>query len=156
VAEARRQWSPRDRAEAYTELDHPADLFLEIHGSDLPILFEKALCALYDQVAELEGFTARRDLTLAVEATGLAEALRALLAEALYRFATEGFVATGAEVTVEETGATRVRAVARLWGETADKLRHVLTTEVKAVTYHQLAVEALPGDGWRARVLLDV
>ena len=44
-----------DRA-CYEELDHPADLFLEITGQDLPTLFENALFALYDQVAELEGF----------------------------------------------------------------------------------------------------
>ena len=67
--------SPR-RAAAYAELEHPSDLFLEIHGRDLPDLFENALFAFYDQIARIEGFEARRELTLSVREPGLDEALR--------------------------------------------------------------------------------
>jgi SHS2 domain-containing protein len=156
MVEARRNWSPRDRAEAYAELEHPADLFLEIRGSDLPALFENALFALYDQLAELDGFEARCLETVTVQAPCPADALRAVLSEALYRFETEGFVAIGAEVTVQASAAGDACVVARLRGENADRRRHTLLTEVKAVTYHQLAVDAAPGGGWRATVLLDV
>jgi SHS2 domain-containing protein len=114
------------------------------------------LFALYDQVAEIEDFRAGRVVTLTVEAATAAEALRALLSEALFRFATDRFVATGAQVAVEEAGATRVRAVARLWGENAGSTPGSLKTEVKAVTYHRLAVEPVPAGGWRATVLFDV
>jgi len=40
-------------------------------------------------------------------------------------------------------------------GETCDPARHSLAHEVKAVTYHGLAVEQVP-DGWRAEVILDI
>jgi len=45
---------------------------------------------------------------------------------------------------------------AHLDGETLDRRRHTLLTEVKAVTYHQLAVETVPEGGWRATLLFDV
>ncbi len=49
-----------------------------------------------------------------------------------------------------------LRATARLWGESADRSRHALLAEVKAVTYHQLTASRTPEGGWRATVLFDV
>jgi SHS2 domain-containing protein len=147
--------SPPD-ASNYTDLDHPADLFLEIWGLDLPSLFENALFSLYEQLVEVEGFEARDRVTIEAQAPTLSGALRSLLSEALYRFSTEGFVAAKAEVTVETREASMVHASALLTGEKVDKKRHTLLTEVKAITYHQLMVEASPEGGWRATVLLDV
>jgi len=149
------RWDPAARVSAYGELDHPADVFLEVWGEDLPALFENALFALYDQLAELEGFAIEREETIAVSAPSEAEALRALLSEALYRFGTEGFVAVRADVTIDDLE-QEVRVTAHLEGETLDKRRHTLLTEVKAVTYHRLAVDVVPEGGWRATLLLDV
>ncbi|MFH0916413.1 MAG: archease [bacterium] len=181
MEKAPRNWASRDRAEIYAELDHPADLFLEITGSDLSTLFENALFALYDQVAVLAEFEARRELTITVREASPPDALRALLVEALYLFDTEGFVAAHAAVSVDtaagpgdeagdhlpESAAERraesagggpegLGVTARLWGENADKARHALSTEIKAVTYHQLTVARTLGGDWRATVLFDV
>jgi SHS2 domain-containing protein len=150
------RWRPEDRAEFYSELDHPADVLIEVWGRDLPALFEKALFALYDQLAELEGFEMTRTETIAVRASTPADALRSLLSEALYRFDTGRFVAARADIDVQTVVADELEVTAVLHGETVDHQRHVLHTEVKAVTYHQLAVEAAPEGGWRATVLFDV
>jgi SHS2 domain-containing protein len=40
-------------------------------------------------------------------------------------------------------------------GERFDRTRHRLLTELKAVTWHQLAVRQRD-DGWWARVIVDV
>ncbi len=169
-AEKPSTWVAHNREGVYRELEHPADLLLEITGFDLAGLFENALFAFYDQVAEFEGFGASREVSITVRETSPADALRALLSEALYRFETESFVAVDAEVTVEtdtssgrvetqtgETGpGTRgVKAVARLWGENAVD-RHTLATEIKAVTYHRLALERMADGTFRATVLFDV
>ena len=165
------RWRPRDRAAAYSELEHPADLYLEIRGRDLPELAEHALFALYDQITDLEEFEARGELTLRVGAPGLDEALRSLLSEALYHVETEGFIAVAAAVQVDHSAALAVgggRATgdpaaidgwtlaAHLWGELRDQERHPPLTEIKAVTYHHLEVERVADEDWRARVLLDV
>jgi SHS2 domain-containing protein len=149
-------WRPEDRAKVYNELEHPADVFLEIWGDDLPGLFENALFALYDQLAELEGFEAPLKETITVHGPSPADALRALLSEALYRFSTDDFVAARAEISVKESPGGEVDVVADLHGENVDRHRHILLTEVKAVTYHQLTVEKVPEGGWRATILFDV
>ncbi len=153
-----RLWDPAERGLAYRELEHPADLWLEIWGKDVDQLFENALFALYDELAELTGFEPREQVTLTGAGSDLAQALRELLAEALYRFDTERFVARAGRVRV--TANQQVDAVAVLWGEKAHPARHVLTTEIKAVTYHLLAVEKRPegdpGGDWRATVLFDI
>lgn len=150
------RWVPADRDKVYAELDHPADILLEIWGKDLPALFENALFALYDQLAALEGFEAERKETMVAKGPTPAEALRSLLSEALYRFATGSFVASQAKIGVKTAPSGEVEITAELHGETVDQERHTLLTEVKAVTYHQLSVEAQPDGGWQATVLFDV
>jgi SHS2 domain-containing protein len=151
------RWDLGRRASAYTELEHPSDLFLEIRGEHPRELLENALFAFYDQIAELDGFEPRLEVTLDARGEGLDDALRALLSEALFRADTEGFVAAGGRVAIDEDddspGPWRVSA--RLWGENADRARHSLLREVKAVTYHRLAVSH-SGNGWSATVLLDL
>jgi SHS2 domain-containing protein len=48
---------------------------------------------------------------------------------------------------------TSLAAVVR--GERMDRARHQLRLMVKAVTYHQLALEETP-QGWHARVYVDI
>ncbi len=54
--------------------------------------------------------------------------------------------------------AVRVRPdglTATAWGERLDPTRHVLSHEVKAITYHELTVEPTP-EGWQAEVIVDI
>jgi len=164
------RWKSADREEAYRQLDHPADIFFEARGGNLAELFEHALLALYDQIAELDGFDGIGEATIAVEAASREDALRELLAQALFKFESEGFVATEGDVLVreasdemghddcrtEQSSPGSVSVLARLWGETADRTRHSLLAEVKAVTYHRLSVTCLQDQGWRSTVILDV
>ena len=53
-------------------------------------------------------------------------------------------------VTVRPDGLTGTA-----WGEPIDAARHVLSHEVKAITYHELHVEQTP-DGWLAEVIVDI
>jgi SHS2 domain-containing protein len=57
------------------------------------------------------------------------------------------------ELIVDDVSATIVHG--RGTGERVDRGRHVLYTEVKGVSYHELAVRQTPA-GWWARVILDV
>ncbi|MCJ7795605.1 MAG: archease [Thermoleophilia bacterium] len=152
--EACRRWTPADRAAAYRVLDHPADLWLEVFGAGLPQLLEHGLVALYDNLVALSAVQPTVSRTIAAQGATAADALRALLAEALFLFDTEGFLAAGARVTVAEGVPIAVRA--ELCGEPLDRDRHELLAEVKAVTYHRLLAEARPDGSWRATVLLDV
>jgi SHS2 domain-containing protein len=157
-------WSLRDMTGAYRELEHPADLLIEVRGAKLAFLMEHALFALYDQTAELEDVRATESRRLCARGPTPADALRRLLAEALYLFATEGFLGAAAEVEVsgfargpgtpaspDEGGSID----ATVWGEPIDRGRHHLLAEIKAVTYHRLEVHR-EAHRWTATVLLDV
>jgi SHS2 domain-containing protein len=151
-----KRWEPAGREQAFRELEHPADVFLEVYGRDLPALYENALFALYDQLALLEEFEIVSRRTIKVQGPAPSDALRALLSEALFLFESQGFVAIKATVQVDNKPSDEVRITAELGGEIVDKERHTLLSEVKAVTYHQLTAQELPEGGWQATVLFDV
>ncbi len=152
-------WSQRDMSGSYEELEHPADLFLVIRGGDLDGLFENALYALYSKVADISDVAGTDSLVIEIGGASREEALRALLAEVLYRFDTTGFIAHGAKVEVTAPppaagGPGEVAVVARMRGGVLSHPRDRLL-EIKAVTYHRLSV--IEDDGrWSATVLFDV
>ena len=55
---------------------------------------------------------------------------------------------------VEEVSPAGVRA--RVRGARASRETVAAASELKAVTWHQLAFEPDPGGGWRGRVIFDV
>ena len=57
------------------------------------------------------------------------------------------------KVTVQAITSTTVQGAIR--GEKFDPARHTFYTEIKAVTYHELAVVRSTA-GWRAQVIFDV
>jgi SHS2 domain-containing protein len=141
----------RDGGPLAREIEHTADLGFEVEAPTLPLLFERAGLALLGCMIDLTGVETRERVALAVEAESLEELLHDWLQALLVRFQAGGFVA--AELSVDEIGARTLRASAA--GEHVDRARHRFCTEVKGVTYHQLAVRATPA-GWWARVILDV
>ena len=72
------------------------------------------------------------------------------LSELLYVFETEHLLLADFVVRLDESG---LHAVCR--GEPAERSRHDLDHEVKAITYHGLQVRAEP-DGWMAEVIVDI
>ena len=154
---APRRWADHPRSHRYRDLDHPADLWLEVHGDTLPDLAENALFALFDTLVETEGVEAEKMVEITVRGAGPAEALRTLLAEALFLFDSERFAAAGAMVRAEVRDALGETVLsAELWGRQLSASDPAQKTEVKAVTHHRLHVASEPGRGWTASVLLDV
>jgi SHS2 domain-containing protein len=123
----------------------------------LACLAENALFALYDTMLATEEVALEDTAEVRGVGADPAEALRSLLAEALFLFDTGSFAAAGAAATAE-TRAEPPQTVltATLWGETLRPDRHLLKTEVKAVTYHLLRVTEGRDGVWQASVILDV
>lgn len=133
-------------------LPHTADAAFEVEAPDLPRLFEAAAAALFDLVVEIDKVaTDAVEARVEVEALDRETLLVAWLSALLSRAMVEGAVYGAFAVDALEPQALRGRA----WGEPLDPLRHGFRTEVKAVTYHELAIDEIP-EGYRARVLVDV
>jgi SHS2 domain-containing protein len=140
----------------FERIAHTADVGVRVRGGSPESVFERAAGALFAVMLERAeaGGGARVD-RIAVDADDLPALLQAWLSELLYRFTDGGLVGTGfATVRLDRTpGSCAFEADVRT--ESYDPARHVLQTELKAVTFHQLRVEEREG-GWEAQVIFDV
>ena len=98
----------------------------------------------------LDSVRLTQSVRVAVEGTDREYLLFDWLRELLFRFDAEHLLLARFDVAVTDTGLT-----ATAWGEPIDPARHVLSHEIKAITYHGLRVEP-EGDGWIAEVIVDI
>jgi len=141
----------RDPGPLAREIEHTADLGLEIEAPTLGVLFERAGLAVLGLVVDLAAVEPRTRIDLGVAADGHEALLHDWLQTLLLRLQTDGFALS--ELGVEAVDTDRVRG----WGagEPLDRARHAIYTEIKGVSYHELAVRET-ATGWLARVILDV
>ena len=139
------------RRTVYEPIDHTGDLGMRVFGGDLSELFAHAAWGLFDLMTDAERIEPRINRDLTVEAMDLEDLLVRWLGELLYAFDTDRFLS--ASVTFHALEPSRLHAT--LSGEGFDAKRHPIDTEIKAVTYHQIAVEHLDS-GWQAQVIFDI
>lgn len=133
--------------------DHTADIGMRITATSLPELFGEAGKGMFRLIVEnydnLEFISTSGTLHLRAEALDLL--LFDWLKELLYRFDLRHEILGGFRIEVAaEQGLSACFGSIPL-----DPQSHVLDHEVKAVTYHELAVRATP-QGWEAVVILDI
>lgn len=137
--------------QSFRFLEHPADVGFEAFGATRQELFANAARALTDLRADLGSIAPRQTVNVYVRGTDWASLLVNWLSEILYLEDASGWLLCDFEFSdLEET---QLAATGR--GEKFDPARHQLKGLVKAVTYHQLAIEK-QGDVWRAQVFVDV
>ena len=150
AGEARARTSSGESTAGVRELEHTADVGLDVQAPTLPALFERAagglVGLLYGAAPPPLEATVRREVS--VQAEDPARLLLLWLRELLYFHEAEGLVYRGARDLA--VGEGRARATALLSGTTAPPQQ-----EIKGVTYHGLAAERRE-DGWQARVIFDV
>jgi len=133
----------------YEILEHTADVGILARGRSLPEVFECATRAL----AEIAGVWrpgTGDEVRVAVESDDLGSLLVDWLSEVLYLQDGRGAAVAGVDMARVEPG----RASGSLTLVPLDS-QHVEGVQIKAVTYHQLAVERSPA-GWSARVFFDI
>ncbi len=135
----------------YEYFEHTADLGIRAKAGDLNALFVDAATAVFAAIVE-DLATVRPEGGIEIEIAGAEKdyLLFDWLKELLYRFDAEHLLFSKFEVQVNESGLK-----GKAWGEPIDRARHVLSHEVKAITYHELRVER-EGDEWVAEVIVDI
>jgi SHS2 domain-containing protein len=134
----------------YRQIEHTADLGLEIWGDSRSELFAQAACALREVIVADAPVSPRETQQIEVSGSDDAELLVAWLSELLFLFECRGFLPADCELVFGE-GFLR----AQIKGEPFDPQRHPLEREVKAITHHQVLVEEKGGQ-WHARVYVDI
>ena len=136
-------------------LEHTADVGFEAFGRTKEEVFVNAGRALLNLMVDLDSICPREDLRIEVSVSGSdADASGLLvnwLSEILYLYDAEGWLLHDFEIC--SLNGRSISAVAR--GEKSDRARHQVKLLVKAITYHQLALEET-ASGWRAQVYVDI
>jgi SHS2 domain-containing protein len=132
-------------------LEHPADVGFEAFGRTRQEMFANAARALTDLRVDLATVAPSEMFEITVRSLDWAGLLVNWLSEILYLEDAENWLFCDFEFG--EFGLSSLIAQAR--GEKFDPARHHLKGLVKAITYHQLAIEN-QGDFWRAQIFVDV
>ncbi|KQC09200.1 MAG: hypothetical protein APR62_00005 [Smithella sp. SDB] len=137
----------------YKFFDHTADIGVEVTGRTRKELFVNAAEALFDVMIESKtgGEEAKQQKKITVEGSDIADLLINFLRELLYLFNGEKFITGNCEIIKF----TNKELQAWLTGESFNSKKHLIKTEIKAVTYSGAKVEKIKA-GWRARVIFDV
>jgi SHS2 domain-containing protein len=137
----------------YTFFDHTADIGVEVTGRTRKELFVNAADTLFDvMIASKTGEkSAKQQTKITIEGADVADLLINFLRELLYLFNGEKFITVSCEI-IQFANKT---LQARLTGESFNKTKHLIKTEIKAVTYSGLTVERVKA-GWKARIIFDV
>ena len=149
-----------DRKAPFRELDHTADLRVEIRGKDEQDLFRNAVESLY-LLLGLPAVSDRREAVpaerLEIKGQDPEEALVELLGELLYRATSERQRLNLQELSVRrgEEGAEGCRVVVCGDWETLTDGEMAGQREIKAVTYHDVQIRRTRR-GWTARVVMDL
>lgn len=141
----------RDPGPLAREIPHTADLGLEVEAPTLGELFERAGLGMLGLMTDVAALEPQEERALTVDADDLDALMHDWLHALLVQFQAYGFAAC--EIALEEVGERHLHG--RAAGLRIDPSRHPLYTEIKGVTYHQLAVRRT-ATGWWARIIFDV
>lgn len=133
-------------------IDHTGDLGIRVRGKTLRELFTHAAHALFDTVAVLDTINPVAPFQIDVGAESVAELMVAWLDELNFRHEVDEVFFKYVEIL--ELSETCLSALA--YGEPADFTKHVVYTEIKSVTYHQLSVRQSSDGEWTANVIFDL
>ena len=136
----------------YIEIEHTADVGIELVARDLVGALEAAAAAMFDMVCRLDLVADdwRKTLTVEAREDDLENLLVRWLTELLYIHHSERVLLSRFEVVSLEGS----RLVADVGGERIDAAKHPVGMEIKAPTYHDLLIDE-SRDGFRVRVIFD-
>lgn len=135
----------------FRTLEHTADVGFEAFGATREEVFANAARALTDLTVDLDAITASEEAPLEIQGTDPESVLVNWLSELLYLQDAEGWLFRDFEIQSLQDDS--LSATAR--GEKFQPSRHQVKVQVKAITYHQLALEQTPR-GWRVQVYVDI
>jgi SHS2 domain-containing protein len=136
---------------AYEVFDHTADIGIHAFGRTLPELFIHAAQGMESLVVAPEQVRELVSREVTVEGHDIVSLLIAWLNEFIFLFDTEYLLFRTFEINAFTGTSLRGRA----FGEPYNAQRHELSSAIKAVTWHEAAVEPT-GDGYKARIIFDI
>lgn len=122
--------------ERYILVDHTADMMVKAFGSTLEECFANVGYALFDQTVDLSDIGTSEETGFRVSGIDDEDRLYSFLSELLFIEDCDNLILK--EIEVEFDGDD---VICHGRGETLDRSRHRIRSEVKAVTYHMMEVD---------------
>ena len=138
----------------YEYLEHTGDIGIRAYGNTLEELFINAAQGLLEAIANLSTVGTTTQIEIEVSAESLEELMVAWLDELNFRHEVEEIFFQRVEIREISEAPCWLAAVA--YGEPADFTKHIVYTEIKSITYHQLIVERTLENRWMAQVIFDL
>ena len=135
----------------YKIIDHTADFGIHVFGSDAKALFTNATVAMFDLITDMGSLKGLEHIDLKIIGEDWADLMVNWLRETL-------FLWNGRELLVKTAfieSLTQQNLSAKVAFESYAPERHVIKTEIKAVTYHQIQVYS-SRSGWEAKIIFDI
>jgi len=135
----------------YNLIDHTSDFGIHVYGLDSKELFANAAWALFDVITEIDQLAGLDSCQIEVSGDDWSDLMVNWLREVLYLW-------NGKELLVKKVrilSLSETDLTATLECDPFNPDRHVIKTEIKAVTYHQIQVNRSPS-GWEARIIFDI
>jgi SHS2 domain-containing protein len=137
----------------YRFLDHMTDAVIEAYGQTLEEAFENAAKGVNDTMVDLKTIKPRKEIKISAKGHDLHSLLFDWLDKVMLLMVADGIVMSEFSVRINQDNGYSLMGVAR--GEKLDLDRHRYKVEIKAVTYHEMAVEQEKGKA-TVRFLLDL
>lgn len=135
----------------FREIDHTGDVGVHVEAPSLDALFARAAWGMLSVLTDLSDVAPASSQPVAVEAHDREALMVRWLSDLNFLHVTEGWLFC--DFDVEVLPENRLHAAVR--GEHLDPDRHVLHTEIKAVTFHDLHIRRR-GEAWHVQVIFDM
>ena len=133
-------------------IEHTADAGMIVRGDTFTSLFTNAAHGLFEMIAVIDSIDETSAIDIQIRAETVEDLFVAWLDELIYRHETDEIFFKRVEISnINET-----KIIAKVHGEPTNFDKHVVYTEIKAVTYHQLYVKQNPNGSWEAQVIFDL
>lgn len=137
--------------EKYLLIDHTADIGIDVFGASLQELFANAAFALFDIITDLSKVEGKIAYTVSISGIDKEQLLVNWLHELLYLHDVKNLLFS--DFCIVNITDNQLNATVR--GDVIRDDKHVIKTEIKAITYHCLSI-VLEDRHWKARVIFDI
>ena len=144
-------YSERPGTRSSREFDHTGDLGIDVEGESIAAVFEEAALGMFGLLTDLSTVNNLNEYHVSINGADVVELLLNWLSELNFMHLTERVLFCTFNVRILDDG----RLEGSVGGESIDPMRHKISTEIKAVTYHEMVVEERK-DRWYARVIFDI
>ena len=137
------------------EIDHTGDIGIQVTAASLPQLFERAAAGTFHILTDLDAVTPTTETTVTVTGRDNEALMVRWLSELNYRHTVDHWLFCDFTVEAIEETSDGHTLTATVQGEPTDPDRHVVHTEIKAVTFHGLDSQDTD-DGWTVQIIFDM